>query len=337
MKHSRNDSIDFNNEVDEFSDGVHLQGRPFEWNDMEFKEDVFGSDDLSKQHEYEKCRLSCARRWVIFAAFVLFGLVATATFVGIQATSSEKTHQASSTSEGNDADNTNADILFIFPSFSPSARDFEIILTSKPSSFYASPSLVPVRFSDKPTQLQPHIPTIYPTKSSSMKPTSKNIHNNPSFEPSSEQTLEPTFTFHQTFSPAMMTWYEIMLNIFNNARIEVGSPTLCWNQKLIQAAEVHVQDMFENNFLGSTGSDGSSPKERAESFGYSVYEIGQTVLSGYSNVSDAVDGLFSNEDLKSYILYEGYIHIGVARRGNYWVQLLAISDDLLENCTILND
>ena len=350
MNNSRKNSEDFSVlEFDEISDGVHLKGRPIQWDDFEFEEDVFGENNASMHPATSKrSPLSSSKKMRLLAVVIILCLVAVATFIGIEVSSAKSANQTSSAVGTNDGKSSNNDLFFIsrFPSISPSIQN-KSQATIGPTYLHVPPTKSPIKNTDNPTLIPTNIPTIHPTANflrESMAPS--NISVFPSFSPSmpldahSEPSLTPIAgnisepTHYPSIVPVTTPWNEVMLESFNLARIDSGSPIFCWNEKLIQAAEVHVQDMYENEFLGSTGSDGSSVKERAQAFGYSVKEIGQTVLSGYTAVDDAVNALLTNDNLKVYILYEGYIHLGVARQGKYWVQVLAQSKDDTEGCTL---
>lgn len=54
------------------------------------------------------------------------------------------------------------------------------------------------------------------------------------------------------------------------------------NESLHNAAQAHSDDMLVNNMGGHTGSDGSSPGERALRFGYETDGVGENAAAGYS-------------------------------------------------------
>jgi uncharacterized protein YkwD len=57
---------------------------------------------------------------------------------------------------------------------------------------------------------------------------------------------------------------------------EVMAPTtpVVWNEQLQQAATAHANDMANNNFVGHTGSDGSTSAERKARYGYVIKTLG---------------------------------------------------------------
>jgi uncharacterized protein YkwD len=58
--------------------------------------------------------------------------------------------------------------------------------------------------------------------------------------------------------------------LINNARTSNNLPALSVNQKLASAAKVHTLDMLCKNYLGHTGSDGSTPQTRVTAQGYTA-------------------------------------------------------------------
>lgn len=59
-----------------------------------------------------------------------------------------------------------------------------------------------------------------------------------------------------------------VLNLVNQARAEHGLPPLLASSLLMSAAQVHVDDMVNNQIYSHTGSDGSSVRARARRIGY---------------------------------------------------------------------
>ena len=65
---------------------------------------------------------------------------------------------------------------------------------------------------------------------------------------------------------------------------------LKWDYNIEDAAQVHSDDMSNNNQLSHYGSDGSSPKERMQRFGYNGSRYGENIA--YIKKSDS----YSNSD-----------------------------------------
>jgi hypothetical protein len=54
--------------------------------------------------------------------------------------------------------------------------------------------------------------------------------------------------------------------------------------RLDAASRKHALDMATRNFFSHTGSDGSSPMQRARKAGYTGYSLGENIAAGYTNV-----------------------------------------------------
>jgi uncharacterized protein YkwD len=61
---------------------------------------------------------------------------------------------------------------------------------------------------------------------------------------------------------------EILIELINQARADVGRPALAVNEQLTEAARKHSLDMACNNFLEHSGSDGTWTGDRVRSAGY---------------------------------------------------------------------
>ena len=123
-----------------------------------------------------------------------------------------------------------------------------------------------------------------------------------------------------------------MLNLVNTARKDgryCGSKyykpvrALRWNDQLELAAQVHSADMFENNFLSHTGSDGHKVDDRLYDQHYFWKSCGENVAYG---------ALYENEVMKEWLKSPGhcanimnpsYTEMGAWLTGMYWTQVFA--------------
>ena len=95
--------------------------------------------------------------------------------------------------------------------------------------------------------------------------------------------------------------------------------------RLANAARLHSQDQAAHNNMSHTGSDGSSPWQRAERAGYDD-AIGENVAMGYRTPEAVMDGWMNSAGHRANILNckAKAIGIGVAAASNgtlYWTQL----------------
>jgi uncharacterized protein YkwD len=105
------------------------------------------------------------------------------------------------------------------------------------------------------------------------------------------------------------------------------APPLSLAPALTRAARVHSRDMAAHDFLGHTGSDGSSPGERVNRAGYRWRMVGENVASGVGTAQEAVAGWLASPHHCANIMTAGYRQMGVAfavnrRSGEviYWTE-----------------
>ncbi len=76
----------------------------------------------------------------------------------------------------------------------------------------------------------------------------------------------------------------------NAIRAQANLPALQRNAKLDAAAAAHSADMAANQFMGHTGSDGSSLRQRVERTGYNWCTLAENVSRGYSSDASSIEG-----------------------------------------------
>jgi uncharacterized protein YkwD len=75
-------------------------------------------------------------------------------------------------------------------------------------------------------------------------------------------------------------YVEQLAGLINQARREADIPALTWDARLASAAQAHSQDMGCSNFLGHSGSNGSSISERLASAGYQTNHYSEIIAIG---------------------------------------------------------
>jgi len=102
---------------------------------------------------------------------------------------------------------------------------------------------------------------------------------------------------------------------------------LRWNEKLEEAARIHSDDMYQNNFLSHTGSDGKKVDDRLYSVHYFWTACGENVAYG---------ALYEDEVMKEWLDSPGhcvnimnprYTVMGAWLTGLYWTQVFAQPQD----------
>ncbi len=111
-----------------------------------------------------------------------------------------------------------------------------------------------------------------------------------------------------------------MLAAVNAERAGLGLDPLTWNNLLEEAALGHTVDMWENDFMSHTGSDGSSMVDRINATGYSWSRISENVARGYTSVGDVMSGWMGSDGHRANILDPDVTEMGAAMVGNFWTQ-----------------
>lgn len=117
-----------------------------------------------------------------------------------------------------------------------------------------------------------------------------------------------------------------VLNIVNQERQRGGISPLRLHSRLNAAAQAHSNDMARNNFMGHTGSDGSSFVDRMKRHGYNFRRGAENVAAGQSSARDVMNSWMNSFGHRRNILNGNYRDIGIAyarggRYGIYWTQV----------------
>eukprot|EP00551_Chaetoceros_affinis_P002062 CAMPEP_0203661362 /NCGR_PEP_ID=MMETSP0088-20131115/59571_1 /ASSEMBLY_ACC=CAM_ASM_001087 /TAXON_ID=426623 /ORGANISM="Chaetoceros affinis, Strain CCMP159" /LENGTH=376 /DNA_ID=CAMNT_0050524031 /DNA_START=60 /DNA_END=1190 /DNA_ORIENTATION=+ len=176
---------------------------------------------------------------------------------------------------------------------------------------------------------------------------------------------------HQVYGQGVTItdWMIDMLDEVNAKRATAGTHPLCYNDKVILAAEIHNQDMVNNNFFSHTGSDGSQPWDRLTTQGYTwsgVAEnvafgqfshtgsdgsqpwdrlttqgytwsgVAENIAFGQTTVTQVMNAWMNSPGHRANILNSGYYHFGVAwdTTTNKWTQVFGNSNS--ESCMTLS-
>lgn len=90
------------------------------------------------------------------------------------------------------------------------------------------------------------------------------------------------------------------------------APPLGLSAALTRAARAHSRDMAAHDFFSHTGSDGSTPGERAARAGYRWSMVGENIASGAATVRKAVADWLASPDHCANIMTAGFRQMGVA-------------------------
>jgi uncharacterized protein YkwD len=113
--------------------------------------------------------------------------------------------------------------------------------------------------------------------------------------------------------------------LVNLRRTEAGCGRLRTDSRLARASLDHSRDMATKNYFSHTGTDGSSPWDRAKREGY-LKPTGENLAAGHQTAAEVVQAWMDSPGHKKNILdcKSKAIGIGLAHGGSYgtyWTQL----------------
>lgn len=164
-----------------------------------------------------------------------------------------------------------------------------------------------------------------PAPSGSPTPSAATGRPRPAASPTRTIPLPPGRTPSKTPTTAGSGREQQVLAIVNQERTANGCGAVKMNSRLGTAARLHSRDQAAHNNMSHTGSDGSSPWQRAERAGYD-HAIGENVAAGYRTAAAVMDGWMNSSGHRANILNckAKAIGIGVAAASDgtvYWTQL----------------
>lgn len=145
-------------------------------------------------------------------------------------------------------------------------------------------------------------------------------------------TTTPTANQYYAYLPAVVREADQdVLELTNQLRVQNGCAPLTLSPTLSTAANEHSTDMAANNFIGHTGSDGSSPGKRLDDVGYPFTLAAENVAAGYTTPQDVVHAWFNetapNDGHRRNILNCQLTEIGIGQAYNpnstyhfYWTE-----------------
>lgn len=104
--------------------------------------------------------------------------------------------------------------------------------------------------------------------------------------------------------------------LINSVRTNAGVTPLTYNAQLDTAAQAHSNDMLANNFLGHTGSNGSTIRQRILAAGYTPTAWGENVAQGQENENRAMNGWVSSAPHQANNISPNFEHFGLGRAGS---------------------
>ena len=119
-----------------------------------------------------------------------------------------------------------------------------------------------------------------------------------------------------------------VVDLVNAERAQAGVALLQMDVRLMEAAQLHSDDMADNNFVSHTGTGGTGPVDRIEAAGYVGWNgWGENVAAGYPTPAAVVAAWMASPGHRANILRASFDHLGVGYRfqagttyGHYWTQ-----------------
>jgi uncharacterized protein YkwD len=113
---------------------------------------------------------------------------------------------------------------------------------------------------------------------------------------------------------------DTVVDLVNEERESAGCSPVSVDAQLAEAAHEHAQDQAETEQMSHTGSDGSTPGERATRAGYEWSSIGENVAWGTTSPERVMEMWMESPHHRENILNCDYEHIGVDEVDGYWTQ-----------------
>jgi uncharacterized protein YkwD len=95
---------------------------------------------------------------------------------------------------------------------------------------------------------------------------------------------------------------------------------LTWNQKLENAALLHSEDMYENNYFDHVDKQGVDPSIRITNAGYIWASCGENIARGPQSVEEVMNGWLNSEVHCKNLMNKDFKDLGVGRVSTLWTQ-----------------
>jgi uncharacterized protein YkwD len=126
-------------------------------------------------------------------------------------------------------------------------------------------------------------------------------------------------------APGLSPALQQVVDLTNQHRADAGLPALTVDQRLVNAAQAHSDDMAVHDTMSHTGSDGSNPGQRITAAGYSWRAWAENVAAGYPDAPSVDQGWWNSPGHRANMLSTSITQIGVglaysASGVPYWTQ-----------------
>jgi uncharacterized protein YkwD len=142
---------------------------------------------------------------------------------------------------------------------------------------------------------------------------------------SGQQAQQPAPAPAPAPAQALTAQQQRVLTLVNEQRAARGLPALIANAKLNSAATNHSTDMARNDFMGHTGSNGSTLGQRVTAAGYGWSYVAENVAAGYDTADEVVTAWMNSSGHRANIMSATATEVGVgietnaaSTYGTYW-------------------
>jgi uncharacterized protein YkwD len=130
-------------------------------------------------------------------------------------------------------------------------------------------------------------------------------------QPAAQATGRGRTIYLPLITTAQPTTAQQVVDLINQERISHGCQPLNVSPQLSAAAQAHSQDMALNNFVGHTGSDGSSLGERLTRAGYDWRMAAENIAAGQPTPEVVVASWMGSSSHRAHILNCALRDIGI--------------------------
>lgn len=110
--------------------------------------------------------------------------------------------------------------------------------------------------------------------------------------------------------------------LVNNERGELELVPVVEHELLTEAAQLHAEDMVENNYLSHTSLDGSTPVDRVLAVGYDYAFIAENIAQGFVTEEAVIEAWMDSPGHAANILDPRAADFGLGVEDDTWVLLL---------------
>lgn len=193
------------------------------------------------------------------------------------------------------------------------------------SPMVADPAVLAASDSGNRAPSQRHTPQVGSSaQATSAHPSRPAPTRQPEPRPTTRPAPSPT-TPRPTPQSRALAYEQQILALANSERARAGCPPLSVDAALRRAAQGHTQDMADYGYFSHTGSDGTSPWDRAAEAGYSD-PSGENIAAGYGTPEDVMAAWMASPGHRANILNcdsreMGLGYVATSSRGPLWTQM----------------